>query len=105
MRLTIHRGTHEIGGSCVQLFSDSTDTRFILDLGMPLVKSDRTQFEWRDHKGKSIHQLIDSGILPAIEDLYESNQSPAATLESQLSLVCSVCLLSLLLRYLSTGII
>ena len=76
MRLTIHRGTHEIGGSCVQLFSDSTDARLIIDLGMPLVKSDGTQFEWRDHKGKSIKQLIDSGILPAIEGLYESNQSP-----------------------------
>jgi ribonuclease J len=76
MRLTIHRGTHEIGGSCVQLFSDSTDARLIIDLGMPLVKSDGTQFEWRDHKGKSVKQLIDSGILPAIEGLYESNQSP-----------------------------
>jgi len=76
MRLTIHRGTHEIGGSCVQLFSDSTDARLILDLGMPLVKSDRTQFEWRDHKEKSVQQLIDSGILPAIEGLYGSNQSP-----------------------------
>lgn len=78
MRLTIHRGTHEIGGSCVQLFSDSTDTRLILDIGMPLVNADRTQFEWREHKQKSIQQLIDSGILPAIEGLYESNQHPVS---------------------------
>lgn len=78
MRLTIHRGTHEIGGSCVQLFSDSTDTRLILDIGMPLVNADRTQFEWREHKQKSIQHLIGSGVLPAIEGLYESSQSPVS---------------------------
>jgi len=75
VRLTIHRGTHEIGGSCVQIFSDSSNTRLLIDLGMPLVNADRTQFEWNDHKGKSVHQLIKSGILPSIEGLYESSQS------------------------------
>lgn len=78
MRLTIHRGTHEIGGSCVQICSDSTNTRLLLDLGMPLVNADRTQFEWNDHKGKSIFQLIESGIIPSIEGLYESSQSPVS---------------------------
>jgi len=78
VRLTIHRGTHEIGGSCVQLFSDFTGARIILDLGMPLVNSDKTQFEWSEHKEKSVQQLIDSGILPSIEGLYKSSQSPVS---------------------------
>lgn len=35
MRLTIHRGTKEIGGSCVEL--KTHDTRLFLDIGLPLV--------------------------------------------------------------------
>ena len=34
MTLTIHRGTHEIGGSCVEICSDKT--KILIDLGMPL---------------------------------------------------------------------
>ena len=35
MKLIIHRGTKEIGGSCVEL--QSKKARIIIDLGMPLV--------------------------------------------------------------------
>jgi ribonuclease J len=34
MRLCIHRGTHEIGGTCVEL--ESAGARILLDLGLPL---------------------------------------------------------------------
>ena len=34
MTLTIHRGTHEIGGSCVELRTDKA--KILIDLGMPL---------------------------------------------------------------------
>jgi ribonuclease J len=34
MKLTIHRGTHEIGGTVVELFTDNT--RILLDIGLPL---------------------------------------------------------------------
>ena len=34
MTLTIHRGTHEIGGSCVEICSDKA--KILIDLGMPL---------------------------------------------------------------------
>lgn len=78
MRLAIHRGTHEIGGSCIELSSDSTGARLILDLGMPLVKSDGTQFEWSEHKEKNAQQLMDSGVLPSIRGLYESSESPVS---------------------------
>jgi ribonuclease J len=78
MRLTIHRGTHEIGGSCIELLSESTGARLVIDLGMPLVQSDGTQFEWGEHKKKSIQQLVGSGILPSIEGLYEASKSPVS---------------------------
>jgi ribonuclease J len=78
VKLTIHRGTHEIGGSCIQICSDSTDSRLILDLGMPLVNSDNTEFEWSRHNEKSIQQLIDLGILPSIKGLYGPSQSPVS---------------------------
>jgi ribonuclease J len=34
MKLTIHRGTHQIGGSIVEV--STANTRIILDVGMPL---------------------------------------------------------------------
>lgn len=40
MKLTIHRGTHEIGGSCLELSSNSGRTRVIIDIGLPLVNAD-----------------------------------------------------------------
>jgi ribonuclease J len=42
MRLTIHRGAHEIGGTCIEL--ESGDSRILLDFGMPLVGQDREPF-------------------------------------------------------------
>ena len=83
MRLTIHRGTHEIGGSCSELSSDSTDARLVLDLGMPLVNSDGTPFEWSAYREQSFEQLVDSGILPSITGLYnDSSQLVSAVLLS-----------------------
>lgn len=38
MRLRIHRGTREIGGSCVEL--ESRGSRILLDLGLPLTAAD-----------------------------------------------------------------
>ena len=36
MKIIIHRGTHEIGGSCVEIRSKKS--RILIDIGMPLVK-------------------------------------------------------------------
>lgn len=43
MTLTIHRGTHEIGGSCVEICSDKT--KILIDLGMPLDYDRRSREE------------------------------------------------------------
>ena len=37
MNLKIHRGTQEIGGSCIEVWSNNT--RIVLDFGMPLVEA------------------------------------------------------------------
>jgi ribonuclease J len=76
--LTIHRGTHEIGGSCVELCSNSGSTRLIIDLGLPLVNADRSQFGWGIHRHSSLRQLLDKKILPQVVGLYE-NETPSIT--------------------------
>lgn len=68
MKLTIHRGTKEIGGSCVEIASGKT--RIIVDLGMPLVNAQNEHFDSRLLEGKSVPELIDSHILPGVSGLY-----------------------------------
>ena len=46
MTLTIHRGTHEIGGSCVEICSDKA--KILIDLGMPLDYDKRSREEQTD---------------------------------------------------------
>jgi len=76
--LTIHRGTHEIGGSCIEVCSSSGNTRIIFDIGLPLVNKDMTPFDWGVHRRSTLPQLLEKGILPAIEGLYE-NDKPTVT--------------------------
>jgi ribonuclease J len=69
MHFAIHRGTHEIGGSCVEL--SSGNSRIVIDLGMPLMHQDGTEFDFRKFEGLTGPELLDKGILPAVEGLYE----------------------------------
>ncbi|MBU1172877.1 MAG: MBL fold metallo-hydrolase [Proteobacteria bacterium] len=39
MKIVIHRGSHEIGGTCIQIFTERNSV--LLDLGMPLSKETR----------------------------------------------------------------
>ncbi len=72
MNLIIHRGTHEIGGTCVEIATD--ETRIIIDLGMPLSDPREPQKKLRDFtiKGKTVPELIDMKILPRVPGLYRS---------------------------------
>jgi len=70
MRFQIHRGTREIGGSCVEIWTEST--RLVVDFGMPLVNPDKTQFNSRAIKNLSVTELLRKGILPDIKELYEN---------------------------------
>ena len=61
MNFKIHRGTNEIGGSCVEVWTDST--RIVIDIGMPLVAEDGNQFNFRKHEKLFTNKLIEKKIL------------------------------------------
>jgi len=69
MKLTIHRGANEIGGSCVEVAAGNT--RIILDFGMPLGNGLGGDFAESDTEGKSISELIEKKILYPIKGLYK----------------------------------
>lgn len=71
MKVIIHRGTREIGGSCIEISTAST--RLIFDLGMPLV-APWNKTEKLDSSGypkMSARELLDLGVLPPVAGLYD----------------------------------
>jgi ribonuclease J len=72
MKFKIHRGTKEIGGSCVEVWT--ANTRILLDFGMPLVNADKTQFDSRKLTNLSVPELIEKGILFDIKGLYNDSE-------------------------------
>lgn len=71
MRIIIHRGTHQIGGSCVEL--ETGDTRILLDFGMPLQDASGADFNDRALDGKPLQCLIDDNVLFDIKGLYRGS--------------------------------
>ncbi len=69
MKFKIHRGTKEIGGSCVEVWTSTT--RILLDFGMPLVNKDRSEFDFSKFKSLTTSELIERGVLPDIKGLYD----------------------------------
>lgn len=77
MKLIIHRGTHQIGGSCVEV--QSGGRRLILDLGMPLAKPDGSPFP-RDIHANSRCDLVTNGVLPPVGGLYAGDDPEVSAL-------------------------
>ena len=73
MNFKIHRGTQEIGGSCIEVWTNST--RILLDFGMPLVEKGGVQFDFRKYKNLLVPELIQKGILPDIDGLYDNSEN------------------------------
>ena len=73
MKFKIHRGTNEIGGSCVEVWTKST--RILLDFGMPLVEKDGKEFDFGKYKTSKPTELVEKGVLPNIEGLYDSSKN------------------------------
>lgn len=69
MRITIHRGSKEIGGSCVEFATETT--RVLVDFGMPLVDAASKPFDPALLAGRSVAELIESAILPPVAGLYK----------------------------------
>jgi ribonuclease J len=62
MQIIIYRGAKEIGGSAVEVRTDSG--RILLDLGTPL------DYDMREQENRGGAELVASGILPGIRGLY-----------------------------------
>jgi ribonuclease J len=73
MKFKIHRGTKEIGGSCIEVWTDNT--RILLDFGMPLVEKDGKEFDFGKYKTSKPTELVEKGVLPNIEGLYDSSKN------------------------------
>lgn len=68
MNITIHRGGHQIGGTCVEL--STARSRIIIDFGMPLQDASGVDFDERVLDGKSLPDLIANDVLFDIKGLY-----------------------------------
>lgn len=67
MKLTIHRGAAQIGGSCIEL--QATDgSRLLLDMGMPLTMPDGSDWP-RGTAVRPTSELIAEGVLPPVGGL------------------------------------
>ena len=73
MKFKIHRGTKEIGGSCVEVWTENT--RILLDFGMPLVEKNGKEFDFGKYKTSKPTELVKKGVLPNIEGLYDSSKN------------------------------
>lgn len=69
MKFKIHRGTKEIGGSCLEVWTENT--RILLDFGMPLIEKDGKEFNFGKYKELDLEELIKHGVLPDIKGLYK----------------------------------
>ena len=73
MKLTIHKGADEIGGSCIEIATGST--RIILDLGWPLVDKSGEPFNIRSESRKGIHELVTTGVAPDVKGIYGDDEA------------------------------
>jgi len=73
MNFKIHRGTQEIGGSCVEIWTNTT--KIIVDMGMPLVASDGQEFNFKQYGKLTTKELVQKEILPDIDGLYDNSTS------------------------------
>ena len=70
MKITIHRGTKEIGGSCVEL--SAANSRLVIDLGLPLVDANREPFDSKKIAGKSTQELKEMKVIPSVSGLFDA---------------------------------
>jgi ribonuclease J len=77
VELVIHRGTHEIGGNCVEL--RTSRTRLILDVGMPLVDANGESFDAKSIDNKTVPQLIEEGTIPRVPGLFDDSSDQSSS--------------------------
>jgi ribonuclease J len=72
MRLTIHRGAKEVGGTCIEL--QTAASRILLDFGLPLVDENNAPFDSTKIANSTKDDLIQQGVLPQIKGLYKDEE-------------------------------
>jgi len=80
MQIIIHRGTHEVGGTCIEVEAGST--RIILDVGMPLFDADFEPLDTGNLRRQSREELKELGFLPRVRGLFDDGPRPDAILLS-----------------------
>lgn len=70
MEIIIHRGTHQIGGTCIELKSGGS--RIILDAGLPI--TEEAQKVIRETDKNDIQSLLNSGIIPKVKGLFKESE-------------------------------
>lgn len=68
MKITIHRGTHEIGGTCIEIRDN--ESRIVIDVGMPLVDKGGAKFDIAKYAKLSGPDLVKEKVLPDIKGIY-----------------------------------
>ena len=71
LNLTIHRGTHEIGGSCIELSTENT--RILIDIGLPLVDEEGQSFKLGNYLDLSKAELLEKNIAKDVPGLYKED--------------------------------
>ncbi|HCO23422.1 MAG TPA: hypothetical protein DIT97_10320 [Gimesia maris] len=80
MKITVHRGAQEVGGSCIEV--STANSRIILDIGLPLFDRNRQTLDSSKLRRMSKEQLRNEGLLPEVPGLYEGAGAPDAILLS-----------------------
>jgi ribonuclease J len=80
MKLTVHRGTNEIGGICIEV--QSGKSKILLDFGMPLVNKSGDSFNFKQFANLSVNELIKNGVLPNIAKAYSKKTDISGVLIS-----------------------
>ncbi|MFA6393419.1 MAG: MBL fold metallo-hydrolase [Patescibacteria group bacterium] len=71
MKFKIHRGAKEIGGSCVEVWTEKT--RILLDYGLPLVENNGSEFNINNYKALTGKELIEKNILLDVKGIYKDD--------------------------------
>lgn len=72
MQVVVHNGSGIIGGSCVEVSTDTT--RIIFDLGVPLTDEEGNKLDTRGITKKAVAQLREKRFLPPIRGILSTEQ-------------------------------
>ena len=80
MNVTIHRGSQEVGGTCIEVCAHGS--RIVLDVGLPLFNQDREAVDTFALRRMTKQDLLESHVLPKVPGLFEGSTLPDAILLS-----------------------